>query len=370
VALADIDAALAGAQTAVAGVVAMVSGRGGRERLSAIGRRRLDAPEAMTADTIFWVASFTKLVTTVAVLQLIEAGRLSLETPVAEILPAFAGLPILEGFDAAGAPRLRKARDRPTIFHLLTHTSGCGYVFMDEALARWAGPAAQRASDPNAQPRRFEAGEGWLYGVSTDWLGSVVAEVAGEGLDAVFARSIFEPLDMADTGFAPKDAGRVAAMHARLPDGSLAPMDFAMPTPPYFGMGGGGLYSTAPDYMRLLRALVDGAILSDASRASLFLNQVGEMQAGMLASANPAFTNAFDPLPGEDKRWSLGLLINPRHLAGRRSAASGAWAGLANCYYWLDPARGVAGLLLTQILPFADARVLELFAAFERAVYA
>jgi CubicO group peptidase (beta-lactamase class C family) len=369
-ALSDIDAALAGAEAAAPGVVAMVSGRGGREHLSALGRRRLDNPEPMTADTIFWVASFTKLVTTVAVLQLIEAGRLSLDTPVADVLPAFAGLPILEGFEQDGAPRLRAATDRPTIFHLVTHTSGCGYVFMDPDIARWAGQAQQRATDPHAQPRRFEAGEGWLYGVSTDWLGAVIAEVAGEGLDAILDRAIFEPLGMADTGFAPKDRGRAAAMHARLADGSLAPMEFAMPDPPYFGMGGGGVFSTAPDYMRLLRALLDGAILSDASRASLFLNQVGEMQAGVLTSANPAFTNPFDPLPGEDKRWSLGLLINPRHLTGRRSAASGAWAGLANCYYWLDPARGVAGLLLTQILPFADARVLELFEAFERAVYA
>ena len=159
-------------------------------------------------------------------------------------------------------------------------------------------------------------------------------------------------------------------MHARLPDGSLASMEFSLPPPPHFSMGGGGLFSTAPDFMRLLRALLDGKILTPASRAALFDNQVGELEAGVLASSIPAFTKPFDPLPGQPKRWSLGMMINLQPVTGGRATGSGAWAGLANCYYWADPANGVAGILLSQILPFADPEILKLFSTFERAVYA
>ncbi len=196
--------------------------------------------------------------------------------------------------------------------------------------------------------------------------------MTGQGLDAVFAERITGPLGMADTTFALNETQkpRAAAMHARLPDGSLVPIDFAMPPPPNFSLGGGGLHSTASDYLRLLTAILDGEILTEASRAALFANQIGDLQAGVTVSSNPALTNDFEPMPGDPKRWSLGLLLNQRPGPDGRPVGSGAWAGLANCYYWIDPKTRVAGVLLTQILPFADKKALELFSRFERAVYA
>jgi len=358
------------AETAtVPGFVAMARLGDNAEYLAAFGRRSAAAPDPMTTDTIFWIASMTKLVTSIATLQLIEEGALTLDTPVASILPAFADLPILDGFDDAGAPLLRKAPDTPTVRHLLTHTSGLSYAFTDADLLRYAEQAGIANEDAHRLPRRFEAGASWEYGLNTDWLGQVVATVAGEGLDKVFERRILAPLGMADTSFAPGQARR-AAVHARLPDGALTPIDFGMPAPPHFMMGGAGLYSTAPDYMKLLTALLDGAILGPAATASLFANQVGDLQCGLMPSAMPAMANPYEPMPGEAKRWGLGLLINPERGPDGRAAGSGAWAGLANCYYWLDPASGVAGVLLSQILPFADPEMLALFLAFERAVYA
>ena len=355
----------------VAGFVAMASRPGGEAYLEAFGTRSIASPEPMTVDSIFWVASFTKLVTSVAALQLIEAGRLSLDQPVAGILADFADLPILEGHDETGAPRLRRADDAPTVRHLLTHTSGLGYQFMDHDLARYATEKGIGPGDARRLPRRFGAGARWQYGVSTDWLGAVVEAVTGEGLDVVFQRQVFDPLGMIDTAFALSEAQsrRAAAMHARLPDGGLAPIDFAMP-PLNFSSGGGGLYSTASDYMRLLRALLDGAVLSDQSRAALFANQVGDLPAGVLVSSHPGMTNDFHPMPGQTLGWSFGLMLNPAAGPDGRPAGSGAWAGLGNCYYWLDPANGLAALVLSQVLPFADPKALGLLAAFARAVYA
>ncbi|HEY7853195.1 MAG TPA: serine hydrolase domain-containing protein [Caulobacteraceae bacterium] len=355
----------------VAGFVAMASQGDGEAYLDAFGARSAASPEPMAADSIFWVASFTKLVTSVVALQLIEAGRLSLDQPVAGVLADFADLPILEGYDAAGAPLLRRAADRPTVRHLLTHTSGLGYQFMDHDLARYAAAEGVGPDAARRLPRRFEAGARWQYGVSTDWLGAVVEAVAGQGLDEVFQNQVFGLLGMTDTTFALSEAQkpRVAAMHARLPDGDLSVIDFAMP-PLNFSSGGGGLYATAADFMRLLRALLDGAILGEASRGALFANQVGDLPAGVLISSNPALTNDFDPMPGQTMGWSFGLMLNPSRGPNGRAAGSGAWAGLPNCHYWLDPAKGLAALLLAQVLPFADPKALGLLATFERAVYA
>jgi CubicO group peptidase (beta-lactamase class C family) len=196
--------------------------------------------------------------------------------------------------------------------------------------------------------------------------------VAGEGLDALFARRVFAPLGMVDTSFAPTpaQAARQAQVHARLPDGGLAPIEFGLPAPPHFMMGGAGLYSTASDYMKLLTGLLDGALLPASARSWLFDNAVGDLACGAMPSVDHAMANDYEPMPGVEKRWSLGLLINLEPGPDGRPAGSGAWAGIANCYYWLDPARGVAGVLLSQILPFADPEALSLFSAFERAVYA
>ncbi len=369
-----LDAVLAesAAQNTVPGFVAMATSGDGREYLRAFGKRSVADPAPMMADTLFWIASFTKLVTTVAALQLVEDGKLDLDRPVAAFLPDFADLPILEGHGADGKAILRKATDAPTVRHLLTHTSGLGYPMMDAELGRWVADAGLAPTDTRRFPRRFEAGARWQYGVGIDWAGAVIEHLSGEGLEHVFPRRIFGPLGMADTTFLLTDAQRArrAAMHARLPDGALLPIEFEMPPPPNFGLGGGALYSTAADYMRLLRAILDGRILSDASRALLFANQIGDLQAGAIVSSNPALTLDFEPMPGAPKRWSLGLLLNVEPGPHGRAAGSGAWAGLANCYYWLDPKTGVAALILSQILPFADPAVLDLAAQFEAAVYA
>jgi CubicO group peptidase (beta-lactamase class C family) len=362
----------------VPGVVATAANNRGVIYEGAFGTRDLAHGPEMTPDTIFRLASMTKAVTSVGALQLIEQGRLSLDTDVGEIVPAIKEIPILDGFDAAGAARLRAAKGRVTLRHLLTHTAGFGYVFMSEDLARYAEQKGLGFADAMAIPRLFEPGERWEYGINTDIVGQVIEAVSGQGLDAYLKQQVFDPLGMADTTFAPSpdQQGRKAAMHMRLPDGGLAPMDFPLPPPPNPMLGGGGLYSTAGDYLTFLKALLGGGvgakgrILSPRSVAMLTENHVGELDCGVMGSSNPMFTHPHTPMPGVAKRWSLGLMLNQTQGPEGRGAGSGAWAGLSNCYYWMDPAAGVAGVILMQFLPFADPRALETFSAFERAVYA
>jgi CubicO group peptidase (beta-lactamase class C family) len=356
---------------ALPGFVAAARFADGHVEAAAHGKRSTAAPAAMTEDTLFWIASCTKLATSVLALRLAEAGAWSLDQPVASILPDFADLPILEGFDEHGEARLRPARDQPTLRHLLTHTAGLGYHFSDPDLAKFVQTFGAGPEEMRRWPRLFEAGERWLYSVATDWLGEAIAVQTGQSLDRVFHDQIAAPLGLKDTAFNLNDEqkGRLASMHARLPDGALTPIPFALTPAPNFALGGGGLFSTAREYLTFLCAVSDGRLLGEQSLALLFQNQVGDLPAGRLISANPAVSRDYHPLPGMKNGWSLGLAVNEEPSPHGRSPGSGAWAGACNCYYWVDPKQGVAGIVMGQFLPFADEAALGLFTRFERAVY-
>jgi len=341
---------------------------------AAAGVRGLDKPAPMTPDTVFWIASFTKALTTVAVLQLAEAGKLGLDDPASRWLPGLAAPKVLTGFDAAGAPQLADAKTPVTVRHLLAHTSGMAYDFCHAELARYGratAPAPLGAA--SGVPLMFEPGSGWTYGVGLDWAGELVTAVTGQTLDAYLAEHVFAPLGMTETNFLPTaaQAGRRASVHARGEGGAPAAIPFGMPPPPHPAMGGGGAYSTARDYLRFLEAvLADGApILKPASLALMKESVWDGPEVGVLPGVNASLCAGFDPFPGETKGWGLGFLINPKPGPNGRAAGSLAWAGLANCYYWVDPASGAAGVFLAQLLPFGDAAALEAFGAFERAVY-
>jgi len=165
-------------------------------------------------------------------------------------------------------------------------------------------------------------------------------------------------------------------MHARGEDGTLAPIPFEMPQEPEFEMGGGGLYSTAGDYLAFEQVFLsqgraaDGAqVLKPETVALMAQNAIGDLEVRLLRTAVPASSNDAEFFPGMVKKWGLGFMISTAPVAGGRSAGSLAWAGLANTYFWIDPANGVAGVILMQLLPFADAKALAAFDGFEKAIY-
>jgi CubicO group peptidase (beta-lactamase class C family) len=358
------------------GFAAAVIARDGRRLTACAGVRGVDNPHPMTPDTLFSIASCTKAITSVAALQLVERGLVELDAPVGERLPALAAPRVLTGFDAAGAPITRPATRPITLRHLLTHTSGLAYDFCCADLATClaaSGGSLMSGADPDI-PLMFEPGEAWQYGIGIDWAGRLIEAVTGKGLDAWCAEHIFAPLGMADTTFFPDAAqsARKASVHQRGPDGAFVAIPFGMPPTPHFMMGGAGLYGTADDYLTFLGAILAGGapLLKPETYALMMDNHVGDLDAGILKTAQPAMSRDFEPLAGLTRRHGLAGLLNLDPVPGGRSAGALAWAGIANCYYWADPAAGAAGVVFAQLLPFADPDILATFDEVERAVYA
>ena len=358
------------------GLSAAVIARDGSRLAASAGRRGADDAAPVTDDTLFWIASCTKAVTSVAALQLVERGLLDLDAPVGNRLPALAAPRVLTGFDADGTPVTRPANGPVTLRHLLTHTSGLAYDFACADLARYleaTGGSLMGAGEPDI-PLMFDPGQGWIYGIGIDWAGKLVESASGLGLDAYFAEHIFAPLGMTDTTFFPnaEQLARRAGVSQKLGGANFMALPFAMPGEPHFMMGGGGLYSTAGDYLKFVAAIAGGGapLLKPETFALMMGNQVGEMDAGRLDSVQPLLSHSFEPLPGVTRRWGLAGLLNLEALPGRRAAGGMTWAGLANAYYWADPAAGVAGVLFAQIFPFADPGVLATFESIERVAYA
>jgi methyl acetate hydrolase len=363
------------------GVVAVAGDRDGILYEAAFGRLSVAGEEPVRTDTVFALASMTKAFTSVAALQLIEQGRLQLEQPVADVLPAFGQLQVLEGFDGA-QPRLRAPARQASMRELLTHTSGLGYSFANAEILRYheltgtpevtsgllAALEAPLVSDPGTR---------WEYGTSSDWLGQVVEAVSGSDLASYCAEHIFAPLSMRDTSFAPsaEQQARMMTLHQRTPAGELIVSPFAFPEPE-FAAGGSGAFGTGADYLRFMRALLRGGqldgerILAQATVALAFSDQLaGASLPGAIRTARPELTNDVPAFPLA-QGWGLGFHLVLQDIPGMRSAGTGDWAGLFNCFYWIDRAAGVAGAQLTQLLPFFDLRVLASAAGFEQGVYA
>ncbi|MBS0632752.1 MAG: beta-lactamase family protein [Verrucomicrobia bacterium] len=351
---------------AVPGVVAIAGDRAGVIYEGAFGLAETAVKRPMTADAIFDIASMTKAVTSVAALQLIEQGRLALDDPAAQYLPELAAPMVLE----AGG-ELRPAASPITIRHLFTHTSGFGYAFTSERLRQL------RRKEGEPEPLLFEPGTQWLYGTSTDWLGRIVAALAGRDLETLFREKIFGPLGMDDTFYNVPAAKhpRIVNFHRRRADGTLAEQTRYAPQAKVRLRGGGGLSSTARDYLRFLRMLLNGGeldgarILTPASVALMGQNHIGAVNLRSLRSADEAVSGNFTFIGDDCDKFGLGFQITTQGLPGLRSAGSLSWGGLFNTYFWLDPARGVAGVILLQYLPFSDPEALALYTDFEREVY-
>jgi CubicO group peptidase (beta-lactamase class C family) len=368
-----LDALLADAvaRGVAPGVVAMVAS--GRERLyaGAAGVSSRDTQRKIESDSIFRVASMTKLVTSLAVMMLVEERRIDLDGAFGDYVPGYKQPEVLQSFDA----NTRRYTTRPadsaiTVRQLLTHTAGYGYWFLHAPLLLLTSGTPNLLDPPFLI---YPPGQRFAYGSSTDVLGQIIAPVTGLTLESFFAQRIFEPLGMADTGFqTPTDAGRLVPRHSRR-DGGFAEIEnetsiTGVPT------GGTGLYSTAPDYMRLLRLFLSGGVLDrqrligQESIAAIARNQIGELKAEPQQRALAERSNDFIFMDGT-QRFGFGVLIETRDRPTGRSAGSFSWGGIFNTYFWVDPRADLAAVLLMQTSPFADPESVALLESFERAVY-
>ena len=367
----------------IPGVVAMAAT--GNEVIyeGAFGKRDLSKDDPMTLDSVFWIASMTKAVTSAAGMQLVEQGKLSLDEPIGKVLPDLASPQVLEGFDAKGEPKLRPAKKPITLRHLMTHTAGFAYDMwngdMVAYLEKTGTPGITTCQNAALKtPLMTDPGTRWEYGTNIDFVGKAVEAASGKRLDAYLHDHMFAPLGMNDTGFKISDAmrKRLVGMHARGEDGTLAAIPFELEQAPEFHMGGGGLYGTAGDYIKFTQMILNkgrgngNQLLKPETVALMGQNNIGDLTMGKMTTAIGWATNDVDLYPDIVKKWGLSFLINTAKTPEGRSAGSLAWAGLANTYFWIDPARNVAGVILMQLLPFADNKCLEAFAGFEHGVYA
>ena len=328
----------------------------------------------MRRDAIFRIASMTKPVTSVAIMMLVDAGQLRLDDPVSKYLPDYERSGVITNFDASGATYGTRPGARPTtIRHLLTHTSGIGYAWSSPVLAR-----LQQATQKSELelPRLHDPGERWTYGASTRVLGQVVEKVSGQPLDAFLRQRIFDPLGMVDTTYTvPRQkVSRVVTIHRRVGT-ALAAVPNADPLESVV-RGDGGLYGTAQDYGRFIQLFLNRGVhrgtrlLSEASVTAMGQNHIGDLVVQKQPAADVARSRPY-PLGAGQDTFGLGFQIaaTPGE-PGMRSPGSLSWGGINNTHFWIDPRRGIGVVLLTQVLPFYDERVIAVLREVERQVYA
>ena len=362
-------------------VAAIAADRHGVIYLGAAGPRAVGENNPVTMGTLFRITSMTKMPCTVAALQQVEQGNLDLDTPVADYCPEFAGVQVLAGFDG-DTPKLRPPARQATVRNLVTHTSGLGYWFWSEPLARWEKAtgipnvaAGSRASF--TAPMLADPGEAFIYGISTDWLGKVVEAVTGVGLDAAIKQGVTGPLGMDQTTFLMNDAQRAnsAPVHVKGEDGNWVSVGEILNQAPDWWSGGTGLYGPPSDYIKFERALLRGGeldgtrILRQSTADAAFANQIGDLDfPAEIPTADPASSCTFSAGPGF--KWGYGLLLSTADIPGMRRAWSGAWAGLCNTHFWVDRAAGVCASIYGNFLPFVTPEAIAMHEGFERALYA
>jgi methyl acetate hydrolase len=382
-AAASLDETLRGgiARRKIPCVVAMVATPDKVTYTGAFGKRDLQSGVSVKPDSIFAIASMTKAITSTAVMQLVEQGKVKLHEPVSKYLPQLAKLDVITGFDAAGKPILRPASKPVTLHHLLTHTSGFAYDTWDESMLKYntqhGGPSAGTVAP--LTPLIFEPGTRWQYGTSADWQGRLVEAISGLTLEQYFQRNILQPLGMKDTTFIFPAAkfDRLVTSERRQPDGSLKEDTRAVPMPPKEYNGGGGLFSTAPDYVLFMQMILrhgkgtSGAqILQPKTVEMMTTNQIGNVSAGKLKTYRPAISSDMDLHPGAVDGFTYGFLINNTAYPDGRPTGTLAWAGIENTFYWIDPKSSLCAVIMMQFFPFVDKQAVGLLSDFEKAVYA
>ena len=382
----------------VPGVIAAVTTASGTIYEGAAGVRMQGQGTPMSQDTVVWLASMTKPIVGAAAMQLVEQGRIALDEPCAKVIPEFADFKVLTGWSAQGEALTRPLKTPITLRHLLTHTSGLVYDTWNPDMARYQKlhniPRASSGLERGLRvPLAFDPGERWEYGINIEWTGRLIEAVSGQRLGQYLIDHLTGPLGMTSTGFkiTPDMRARLAKVHQRSADGGVTVIDLEINQTPEFEPGGGGLYSTASDYLRFMRMILNGGrgdgaegangaggangasggnqVLRPETVALMSQNAMGGLRVRMLPTQAPTLSLDAEFFPGTPKTWGLSFMINEETAPTGRSPGSLAWAGLPNTFFWIDPVKKIGGVILMQVLPFVDQKALEVFTRFEKNVY-
>ncbi|KAL5338947.1 beta-lactamase/transpeptidase-like protein [Aspergillus crustosus] len=394
-----VDEACEDQEFGIPGATVVIVNKNGEELFAhSAGQRAKGSPEPMTLDTIFWIASCTKMLVGIACMQLVEQGALELDNgeQTESLCPELKALKVLRpdgGFD--------EKKNAITLRMLLTHTAGFGYTFFNERLRDWSQPIgvdefSGRIEDVTL-PLLFQPGEGWEYGVGIDWAGIALERATGLTLNTYLQKYLFKPLRIENMSMIPSHElrSKLAYMHHRETDGTLRTRDHLLRAPlvvdlgneaevsRIFNSGGAGMFAKPHDYSRILSVLLNNGtdprtgtqLLLPETVEAMFTNQIPHFphySRQSIPAAKPDLTNAIPelyPVPGDvEQGWGITFMLSNGGATGR-SIGTGHWAGLPNCWWWMDRKKGVAGIVCTQILPFVDAKVLGLWGAIEVEVY-
>ena len=358
----------------IPGVVALITNGDGVVYHSAFGLMDVGNSKAMTRDAIFRIASMTKPVTSLAVMMLVEEGKMALEDPIEKYLPELANREVFTEFNLeSGEFTAIPAQNLITIRHLLSHTSGLGYTFDSPVLAKALG----RGFDVSATsvPLLHEPGEEWTYGESTRVLGHLVETVSGMELFEFMQERILQPLGMYETYYdiPPSNNPRTVTTHAM--NGSTL---METPNPDIISSahnGDAGLFSTAQDYAGFIRLFLNKGVTENGIRilsadtiADMGRNHTGDVSVRFMPAANPQVSKRF-PLGAGVDRFGLGFQLTMEQRENSRAPGSLAWAGIYNTEFWIDPENNIGAVLMMQYMPFYDEKAIEVLQGFEQRIY-
>ncbi|GAC73199.1 hypothetical protein PANT_8d00111 [Moesziomyces antarcticus T-34] len=375
---------------AVPGAVMYIADKTGKQvAWAAAGVKQAGKPDPMTPDSVFWVASCTKLITAIACLQLVEQGKLNLQDDVTKYLPEMAEVKMIDG---------SKPKRVPTVWNCLTHTCGLGYSFFNPALkaledkkGRKVIDAFDASKESIMGPYVTEPGSEWEYGMGIDWAGQVVERVSGLSLNDYFQKHIFAPLGIKSASFLPKTAGladKLVGSHYRNPEGIISPNEHWLKQEESkieVHYGGAGLWANAAEYCQILVALLNGGthpktggkILTPESVEELVKPQLDEKLAADMdrefPNTDPTLSNYFEgcTVKGVPKNWALGgMRLTVEHPMFKYSDKSLFWCGIQNSYWWADFKDGTCGMIQSQIGPFLDMGTLGILAQIQPQVHA
>ncbi|GAB1193235.1 hypothetical protein APSETT444_002438 [Aspergillus pseudonomiae] len=405
-----LDATTSGPSPNVPGLVYCAVDREGDVFFShASGKRGSDSPDPMSLDTVFWIASCTKLITSIACMQMVEEGKLALDDveQVQSLAPELENVQVLER-ETDGSFRLVPKDRGITLRMLLNHTSGFGYAFEDLKLRDWSRPLglddfSGHESDVLHRPLVNQPGTQFQYGVGLDWAGVLVERVSGLSLEEYFQQFILRPLGIESISFFPSVEMKMnlAYMHQRDKDGTAKVTDHLyryplLPCKPgmeaqRFCMGGAGCFGKPIEYCKIIATLLNdgtdprtGTQLlrpetvkgkKDPSPQKMFTDQIPDMPRycnEYTPSGKPLLANPCPLVPCDDdltEGWGLSFSLSHRKSPTGRAAGSGSWEGLANLFWFADRENGVGAIIASQILPYGDLQVLGCMEEVEKMIY-
>ncbi|KAH7412093.1 putative penicillin-binding protein [Phaeosphaeria sp. MPI-PUGE-AT-0046c] len=363
------------------------------------GTLQLDPDSAaVTSDTVVWLASCTKFVTTIAALQCVERGQFTLDDPadIYRLLPEWKNPEVLTGFSESGKPQVSPAKARITLRQLLTHTSGLCHDFFEPRMVKWRqsrGETPLGLSTPVVEgclhPLLFEPGSGWIYGCGLDLAGLMVARANETTLEEYMRMNIFDVLGMDDTSFHPAEHNnmleRLMPIATRNVDGELVTGLEHDPTKalinPCDDLGGTGLFGTAKDYVKLLKSILcdDGRLVKSETIEAMFAPALNGAQRESMNNSLSVPIHAAIMMPGEVMlgtegagNWTYGMsgLIGLHDSDARFKTGWMGWVGAPSLAWWIDREGGTCGMFATQLYPPGDLNFGSLLRTFQKEMVA